>query len=620
MLKNVVIALRYFLFWIAFFIIERLVFVFYNAAKMRGISAMEIFRMFVGGLRMDASAAGYICALPLLVFVVLWLGNVKKFPGILIRVYTVFMIVLCSVITVVNFNIYREWGTKINYRVLEFTFGSPGEAMASTKSSPIFFSLAVLVLLIASGLLISRYLVNYKLVKDKGFVFKLLVGVLLIGFNFLAIRGGWQLSPMNESMAYFSDKPIYNQAAVNTEWFLLRDILNSKYSNDNPYKYFKPAEARAIVKDLFSMPAGEGTKILTTDKPNVVLVIMESHTGNVVERLGGEKGVSPQMEKLIDGGVFFNNVYAASYRTDKGVIAALSAFPAQGKRSIMKESNKVEKLDALSNTFSRKGYRTSFFYGGESEFFNMRSYLINQGFQKVVDKPDFDQRDMNSKWGAYDGPVYRRMLSDLNAEKQPFFATMLTLTNHEPFELPGKPHFKGDDIENKFRSTAWYADSCLYDFIDKAKHTNWFKNTLFVVVADHGHRLPRKDLEIFDPQHYRIPLLFFGEVIRPEFRGTEISKIGNQVDIAATLLRQLNVDASPYPWSKDLLNAATPEFSFYNWDQGFGFVTKDQIVSFDAGGNRLIYEKNQNDKQATARDLRWAKACMQTVYQDYIGY
>lgn len=618
--KNVFIALRYYIFWLIIFLFERLIFVCYNLKKFAGIKAGEVMKMLASGLRMDLSAAAYICAAPLLVFACLWILNVRRFPSVIIKVYTLFMLLICSLITVVNFNIYREWGTKINYRVIEFTFGSPMEALVSTQSSPVFFSLSVFVLLIALGLILIRYLLVYKIMPAGVLALRLPVCLFLLGFNFLAIRGGWQLSPMNESMAYFSDTPIYNHAAVNTEWFLLRDILNSKYSRSNPYKYFRPEEAKAIVKDLYRKPAATSLQALSQRRPNVVVIIMESHTANIIEHLGGEKGVDPEMEELIKDGLFFNNIYAASYRTDKGVVAVLSAFPAQGKRSIMKESNKVEKLDALSNTFKRSGYKTSFYYGGESEFFNMRSYLINQGFEKIVDKPSFDQRDMNSKWGAYDGPVYRRMIDELNSEKAPFFATMLTLTNHEPFELPGKAHFKGSDIENKFRSTAWYADSCLGSFIRQAKKQKWYSNTLFVVVADHGHRLPRKDLEIFDPQHYRIPLLFFGDVIKPAFRGAEISKVGNQVDIASTLLHQLGMDASSYRWSKDLLNPSTEGFSFFNWDQGFGFVSADQIVSFDASGGNMIYKAEPGNEDEAQRDLRKAKAVMQEVYQEYIDY
>lgn len=620
MLKNFFVLLRYFCFWLVFFFLERLVFVLYYLQSVKGSSFSEIFQVFFWGAWMDASMAGYICAIPLLLFIVQWLVPQLKIPARALRIYTVVLVVLFSFLTVVNFNIYREWGTKINYRALEFAFGSPAEAFASSASSPVLFSLVVFGLLAGLGIFLSRHVILYQSNQRGAVPVKLLLSILLIGINFLAIRGGWQLSPMNESMAYFSLKPLLNYAAVNTEWSLIHDILNAKYNNKNPYHYYTRKDARQIVLQLLKKSDNHPVQILTTQRPNIVLIIMESFTGNVVESLGGERGINPSMEKLISQGVFFNNIYASGGRTDKGVVAVLSAFPAQGQRSIMKENSKQVKVPALSQTFAKQHYSTAFFYGGESRFFNMRSYLLGHDFQKIVDKSDFNRADMNSKWGAYDGAVYAKMIADLNRQPAPFFATMLTLTNHEPFELPGNPRYKGDNVENKFRSTAYYADSCLGAFIEQAKKQRWYKNTLFVMVADHGHFLPRKDLEIYDPQRYRIPLLFFGDVIKPSFRGTKIARIGSQTDIAKTILGQAGLDSRGYFWSKDLLDPQSPEFAFFNWEHGFGFVNPSQTITFDILANQIIYRRNHLNATVDLKLLKYGKACMQEVYQQYIEY
>lgn len=621
MIRNLVVLFRYFIFWIIFFFLERVVFVLYNTSKLNDASFDEIMQTFLYGLWMDASMAGYFCALPLVVYLVLWLIPRVSIPVKVIKVYSYLLIVLCSIITVANFNIYREWGTKLNFRALEFAFGSPSEAMASTASSPILLTLFVLAALIALSVFLFRRIVRFDIVKRGNFFVKLGTALFIIGLNFLAIRGGWQLSPMNESMAYFSLKPILNYAAVNTEWSLIRDVMNAGKTNENVYAFFSPQEAEAIVKELYTPSAGENTRILQTDKPNVVLIIMESHTGNVVESLGGEKGVSPEMEKLIDEGLFFDQVYSSGSRTDKGVVSVLSAFPAQGKRSIMKENGKQVKIPALSGTFAAQGYSTSFYYGGESRFFNMKSYLLSHNYQEIIDRNDFESKDLSSKWGAFDGAVYRKMLGELGRKRAPFFSTFLTLTNHEPFDIPGKPRFPGDDVQNKFRSTAFYADSCLGAFIREARTKDWYKNTLFIIVADHGHYLPFQDLAISDPKRYRVPLIFFGDVIKPEFRGTKIHKVGNQTDIASTLLSQLDIDAKAYSWSRDLLHPHTRDFSFFNWDHGIGAINEKQAISYETVGKSIIYKQNQNiDPQEEEKLLNYGKACMQEVYQQLVEY
>ncbi|MBC7912974.1 MAG: LTA synthase family protein [Pyrinomonadaceae bacterium] len=618
MTKNLLIILRYFLFWLLFFFLERLVFILWFSTKLKGIAIVEIAKSFVIGLWMDASMAAYICTVPLLVSIILWFIPRIKVSGKILYWYTAVLIVAFSIICAFNFNIYREWGSKINFKALDFAFNSPNEAIASGASSPVLWSLITLIILLIVSFWLARKIILYQRFTNTNILFKALISILLIGLNFLAIRGGWQLSPINESMAYYSATPLLNHAAINTEWALLRDILNNK-STKNPYQYYSQQEAAGLVDSMFIKSNGDNIEVLTSKRPNVVLIIMESFTADVVESLGGEKGISPQIEHLAKQGVLFDNIYASGDRTDKGVVAVLNAFPSQATKSIMKMNSKQEKLPSLASAFTDKGYQTSFFYGGESEFFNMKSYLLSHKYTSIIDKKSFDEKDMNSKWGAYDDVVYKKLLQNSRTTQFPFFYTILTLTHHEPFEVPGTAHFKGAELENKFRSTAYYADSCLGAFIHEAKKESWYKNTLFVMVADHGHRLPKNQSEIYHPNRFRIPLLFFGEIIKPEFRGKRISKIGGQTDIAATLLNQFDMRTEQFKWSRDLLNTKTKDFAFFNWDDGFGVVSLSQSISFDNTGKSVLYTKSKPSVD-DERLLRSGKACMQQVFQNYLDY
>jgi phosphoglycerol transferase MdoB-like AlkP superfamily enzyme len=619
LLKTVWNLIRYFCFWLIFFFLERLVFILYNSGKLASQSFYEIAPAFLYGLWMDSSMAAYICAVPMLLFLISWYFPKRYVPANILRYYTWVLVVICALLTVVNFNIYREWGTKVNYRSFELAMNSPGEALASSGSSPLLLSFSILFALIFIGILLSKKIISWKITRTGHWLAKATLSLILAGLTVLAIRGGLQDAPMNESMAYYSTNLTLNYAAVNTEWGLATDIKNAKYNTKNPYRYFDRDSARENISAYYKQPDIAGMQVLTTARPNVVLIIMESHTGNVVESLGGEPGISNSIERLKREGIFFDQIYSAAGRTDKGVVAVLSAFPAQASRSIMKENSKQSAIPALSQIFRANGYVTPFFYGGESRFANMKSYLLSHDVKKIVDKSSFDKQDLNSSWGAFDGPVYQRMTKELASEQQPFFATMLTLTNHEPFGLPVPPRFKSGSTEDKFRSTAFYADSCLGAFIDHAKTQPWYQNTLFIVVADHGHFLPRTDLEIFDPRRYRIPLLFFGPAIKPEFRGKTINLIGGQTDIANTLLTQLGIDAKAFAWSKDLLNPASKPFAFYNWDHGFGFITPENTIGFDAVSNQVIHNATPgNDKVNPA--VVAGKSFMQEVYQQYMEY
>jgi phosphoglycerol transferase MdoB-like AlkP superfamily enzyme len=246
--------------------------------------------------------------------------------------------------------------------------------------------------------------------------------------------------------------------------------------------------------------------------------------------------------------------------------------------------------------------------------------MLSHGNEVLVDKNDFLDKDMNSKWGAFDGVVYQKQLADFKNTNQPFFSTILTLTNHEPFELPVKGKYPGTELANLFRSTAHYADSTLGAYLRDAAKQTWYKNTLFIIVADHGHRLPSEKYEKYHPMRYRIPLIFFGEVIKPEYRGSRIQKYGGQTDIAQTLFNQMGIDASRFKWSKDLLNPDSRDFAFYDYDNGFGWITPEQSLAFDNVGKQVVYREKNTGIAKESEMLKNGKAYLQTVFQEYLDY
>ena len=621
MLRSFIFLLRFYLFWLVFFFLERLLFISYFSDKLSGIPITQTFKSFLYGLRLDASMAGYISAIPLLIFVVLWIFPRITCKPVITKTYVTVLITLFSLIAVINFNLYREWGSKINSKALDFFFNSTEEAIASSSSSPLLLSLFILLVLISAGVLLSRHIIAYQVPRSKIPTWqKLVASILFMGITFLAIRGGVDVAPINQSMAYFSDKPILNHAAVNTEWNLIQDFVNQDLSQKNPFNYYPEKETAAIVRELYAIDSNQqSAQILSTPRPNIVLVLLESFTADLIESLGGEKGVAPNMEKLIEQGLLFDHIYASGDRTDKGLVAVLSAFPSQAIQSIIKLNDKQEKLPSISQALKEKGYHTSFYYGGQSEFFNIKSYLFSHGFNTVKDKSQFDRKDL-SAWGAFDHKVFEKNLDEVKNFEQPFFSTILTLSNHEPFQIPGKPHFPGEAPEDKFRSTAYYTDSSLAAYLKEARKQVWYKNTLFIIVADHGHRLPKSIYEIYDPGRFRIPLIFFGDALNPEFRGKVISKTGSQTDFAATLLNQLGIPHQQFHWSRDLLNPANESFSFFSFNNGFGVANDQQTLSFDNVSKRVIYRKNTENLESDSTMLRYGKAYMQQVYQTFLDY
>jgi phosphoglycerol transferase MdoB-like AlkP superfamily enzyme len=618
MLKSFLFFARFFLFWLLFFLVDRLTFIIINSKKVAMIPFSEIMATFYHALKLDLSMAAYLVVIPLFSYIY-WLLNGRKVIELKwLTIYNKTLIVLFSIISVVNFNIYREWGSKINAKAVGFAISTPNEALASSASSPIALTVSLLVLLIVIGFVLQRYVVLRKLdFKSSPIWLRGIAVVVLVCLNFLLIRGGLKGSPITQSMAYFSKEQVLNHAAVNTEWNLISSILSARMTKSNPYVYLSKQEADANIKALYTPAKDTTINILKTKRPNVVLVIIESFTADLTKTLGNEDGITPNFDTLIHKGVLFSNIYSSGSRTDKGLVATLAGFPTLAAGSIVKWPEKMQKIPALSQPLFKNGYQTSFFYGGESEFDNYKAFILSHNYQKLIDKNDFKGGNV-TKWGQFDEAVFGRQLEDLNKEKQPFFSTLLTLTNHEPYTLPGNYKFGQADNVAKFKSTAYYTDSCINAYLNNAKKQNWYKNTLFVFIADHGHLLPKNRQDIYVPQRYHVPLLFYGDVIKDEFKGKKFEDVGSQADVVATILGQLDINAKEFVWSKNLLNPYAKHFAFFSWDNGMGFIDNQQCVTFDNVGKMILYNSNAKDKELTSKTLTYAKSYLQNVYQQFI--
>jgi phosphoglycerol transferase MdoB-like AlkP superfamily enzyme len=342
-----------------------------------------------------------------------------------------------------------------------------------------------------------------------------------------------------------------------------------------------------------------------------LVIIWESLTAKVVEPLGGLTGITPQLSKLSKEGVLFTNIYASGNRSDKGIVAILSAFPAQPKNSIITIPNKTAHLPYISADLKKQGYHTAFYYGGELEFANIKSYLLKGSFEKVIGKEAFNPEDWNSKWGAHDHVVYEKLLSDLKQVPQPFFHTMFTLSSHEPFEVPVATAIPGEDEQSLFLNAMHYSDESLGNFIEAAKKQSWWNNTLVVVIADHGHRLPEINTDD-KSQEFHIPMLWLGGALKE--KGITIDQLSSQTDLVPTLLSQLNMPYQHYKWGHDIFHPSAKPFAYYVFNDGFGLIQPGKQVVFDNVGRRVLMQTTNSYEE----DIALGKSYLQISYQDYL--
>jgi len=607
---------RYFLFWLLYFVAAKALFLCYQWKHSSALPAGTLPRIFLYGLRLDASATAYLCALPFLVFAV---GSLlgPRFPlERLLRFLTAVAGVVVAVLTVVDLGLYQAWGFRLDATPLQY-LDTPDALVISADSAPVLLLTGLLVALLIAGWLLYKGVVGRlaPLPPDFHRGRAALIGLLYAALLVVPMRGGLQQIPINQSDVYFAPQPFANHAAVNVPW----NVLNSLFlqtGNHNPYEFMPDTTARRLVGPLYPAPTSSPDstqRLLRTPRPNVVFILLESFTAKFVGSLGGETGVTPTLDSLSRTDVLFTNLYAAGDRSQKGLVALLSGYPNQPTTSIIKYPRKTEKLPHLARSLRAAGYSSSYFQGGELAFANMKSYLVTAGYEQFTERSDFDSRDQNSKWGAHDHVLYQRMLTALATQRQPFLATAFTLSSHEPFEVPMRRRFPGTSETELFRNAMYYSDHVLGQFLRAARQQPWWDNTLVVLVADHGHPQPG-DTPNYAPEKFHIPLLLTGGALRPAVRGHAISVIGSQTDVPATLLGQLGLPATEYTFSRDLLRPTPLPFAFYCFTDGFGLVTPQGTVTYDNVGRQIITQT----PGTPAAQLQVGQAYEQVSFEDFL--
>ena len=598
---------RFGLLWLIYFLLARLLFMVYNISLFKTLSLTDWLGAFYYGFKLDLSVTAYFLTVAALVFAI---DNFirSRVSIVFLQLINGLFLFLSTVIVVVDIELYRNWGYRMEVTPLVF-LKNPGEAAASTNTGIYLLLIALLL-----GLGISTYYVFRNFVFQKIFCLKKgpwyysLVYLVIIGLMIIPARGGFGLAPINHRSVYFSNQISANHAALNVVWNFSESIVN--YEKNKKVKLFIPeVEAEQIVNTLCEESNGKNVRVLCTQRPNILILILESFTSNVIEVFGGEAGLTPNLNSLAEEGIMFEHIYAAGTRSDKGLVGIMAGLPSTEKSSIMLNARKSESLPSLVRILRNEGYSSKFYYGGDLDFFNLRSFIFNIGFEESTSEDSFRLSDKKSSWGVPDHILFDTLLQDLKKVKEPFVKIAFTLSSHEPFDVPYESKYMGRFLPDKFRNSVMYTDHCLGWFIDEAKKQQWWDSTLVVFIADHGSRLPLR-LDDHEEKRFRIPMLWLGGAL--EVQDTVISKFGNQTDLLATILGQMGLDYSEFRFSKNLL-ANTREFAFYNFSNGFGFLMPGGYVVWDHGARMYIVEKGEYKLAA-----QYGEALYQIVHNAYL--
>jgi phosphoglycerol transferase MdoB-like AlkP superfamily enzyme len=336
-----------------------------------------------------------------------------------------------------------------------------------------------------------------------------------------------------------------------------------------------------------------------TDKPkNLVIFIQESLGSQFLESLGGEKGITPNLDRLSQEGVFFKNAFSNGTRSIRGIAGCVSGnFSIPGK-GVVKRSKSQSEFFTLSSLLEPIGYHTLFLYGGESRFDNMRGWFLGNGFDEIIDEPEFENPSFVGTWGVSDGDLVNRAneeFRDLYKNNQKFAAVMFSTSNHTPFDFPdGKIDLIEGVPEKSVKNAVKYADFAIGDFIKKARSEDYYRDTVFVIIADHNVRVYGDD--VVPVNMFHIPALILGGGIEPY----AYEKLSTQPDVLATALDLMGLDLKYPIMGNSIFGKEKPEVSLMQFNDFYALRVKDKVavVRPDKMPLTFVYEK-EHLKQTT---------------------
>lgn len=594
---------RTFTFWLLLFTFMRLIFVLVNWRFLEGSLGHKIF-LFFAALRLDFSMAAYLSA-PVLLLWLVYIFIPKSGIITAARLLTKIFSVPVVIIALINIGNYTYWETVINKRIVIY-LSTPAEVAHVMSTWQLILS--PLIILLTCWLVIrfyNRYTQQPSTV-SKSIVYKL-SQFMLLPLCVLFIRGGLQKIPISESDAYYSSWIQNNHAAVNPVFYFVHD-LSGYYSVKNTRYNFFPETRSAKLFDEFMQEDGTDTLVLTNiERPNLVIITLESWTADIIEALDGDTGVTPYTGKLIEESYLLTRCYGSGYRTDQGIVSVIAGYPAQPDNSIVVYPSKTESLPSFANAVEKHGYTTSFFCGIDLNFANIKSFIAQQGFGFVSDKNNYSTKEHNCQWGLHDEKILESQVRYLNKQKEPFFSCVLTSSTHEPFDIPIKNKFPNDTEANRFRSAAYYTDLCLKKYFETVKKSPWYARTLFLMVADHGHKLPHGH-NLNTPESKRITCFITGGALRNNLRGKRYNQILGQQDLMRWLSPYFKVDPQIFRFSKNPYTARYPS-AWYANENVMGLIT-------DSG--TVIYEIPNKVSYGDTTAMNFAKAYLQQVYNDFV--
>ncbi|WP_201788251.1 LTA synthase family protein [Basilea psittacipulmonis] len=438
-----------------------------------------------------------------------------------------------------------------------------------------------------------------------------IVSVLIIVIAFLGARSSLGHRGINPAMVAFSPDPLVNSLVLNSGYSVLYAVQQLKDEEHSSTQYGKMSaqEMFQILKkhnyrsneDYIdpNLPTLSVNPASYQGKPrNIVILLQESLGAQFIGALGGLP-LSPNFDELSQQGWLFENIYATGTRSVRGIEAVMTGFTPTPARAVVKLEKSQRNFFTIAELLKNQGYQTTFIYGGEKHFDNMASFFYGNGFQTVIDENDYPNPKFKATWGVSDEDLFDKAhdyFTEQAAKNQPFFALVFSSSNHDPFEFPDGKIELYEQPKQTRRNAAKYADYAIGHFFKLAKSSNYWDNTIFIIIADHDSRVAGETLVPI--KHFHIPALILGKDV-PVKRDP---RLVSQIDIPPTLLSLAGINAT-YPMiGFDLTKDVDPNRAIMQYDQTQAFMSGKDVVIMKpkVPAQGFVYDKSRETLTPTS--------------------
>jgi phosphoglycerol transferase MdoB-like AlkP superfamily enzyme len=606
-----------------FFFLLRAIFVLYHVKLItaEGIGAGEALLAFWYALRLDTATASYILIIPAVIIFIQGFFR-ARWLNIVNNVYTLILIFVWTLITAVELASFAEWKYKLNTGAF-MGMNNAREGFFSISPWLFFFLFLFLVGMTGGSFMLYAKLFYLKITeRARLIIYPFIFVVISVPALFIGLRGGINDISISESSAFYSNHSILNWFAVNSGYhFAVNYMETSRYKKSNNYQFYPLAEARKTVDNILKTEKDTTISIFKNDRPNIVILLMESWTADLIESLGANPGITPEFAKLEKNGLLFTQFYCSGNRSHEGIASLMGGHPALPYTTFTANPVKFPGLPSMVQIINKEGYHSSFYYGGQLNYGDLRAYLHYNQFESIVEESDIDPSIPRGRLGVHDEFMYKKHIDDLKGMKEPFFSVLFTLSSHSPYDFPMDPVIDWAGNENKFINSAYYADKCLGEYFRMASQQPWFDNTIFIIVADHGHN-SYKNWRYESFEYHHIPLLIYGNALKDEYKGVKSGRIADNSSLAKTILNQLNLPADKFNWGYDLFNPFAPEFAYVVLNDGYMWKTPKGEVVYSMMWQHYYSKKfpEGTSPEEIESFTRCGKSYVQALFQDFLEH